>query len=109
MVANPGADTPRLEITTRSGRGNYCPAEADDDQSRQDGQTIYLSGCSSGQATVELRRESDGTVLRTYTFEVTGIPADLVLESVSVSDSTLTPGQSFTLSATVTQPGNGRG
>ena len=105
VVANPQGTTPRLEITTRSGRGNYCPAEADDDQSRQDGQTIYLSGCSSGQATVELRRESDGTVLRTYTFEVTGIPADLVLESVSVSDSTLTPGQSFTLSAIVRNQG----
>ena len=66
VVANPQGTTPRLEITTRSGRGNYCPAEADDNQSRQDGQTIYLSGCSSGQATVELRRESDGTVLRTW-------------------------------------------
>ena len=105
VVANPEGTGRRLEITTRSGRGNFCPAEAEDDVSRQDGQTLYLSGCSSGQATVELRRESDGTVLRTYTFEVTGIPADLVVESVSVSDSTLTPGQSFTLSATVRNQG----
>ena len=105
VVVNPEGTTPRLEITTRSGRGNYCPGESDDDQSRQDGQTIYLAGCTSGQATVQLRQESDGTVLRTYTFEVTGIPADLVLESVSVSDSTLTPGQSFTLSATVRNQG----
>ena len=105
VVANPGTDTPRLEITTRSGRGNYCPAEADDDASRNDGQTLYLSGCATGTATVELRRESDGTVLRTYNFEVTGSPADLVVESVSVSDSTLTPGQSFTLSATVRNQG----
>ena len=106
VVANPGADTPRLEITTRSGRGNYCPAEADDDISRRDGQTVYLAGCAEGRATVELRR-SDNTVLRTYTFEVTGSPADLVVESVSVSDSTLTPGQSFTLSATVRNQGTG--
>ena len=35
VVANPQGTTPRLEITTRSGRGNYCPAEADDNQSRQ--------------------------------------------------------------------------
>ena len=104
VVANP-ASTPRLEITTRSGRGNYCPAEADDDVARQDGQTLYLSGCATGSATVELRREADGTVLRTYTFEVTGSPADLVVESFSVSDSTLTPGQSFTLSATVHNQG----
>ena len=105
VVANPEGTPRGLEITTRSGRGNYCPAEADDDVARQDGQTLYLSGCTSGQATVELRRESDGTVLRTYTFEVTGSPADLVVESVSVSDSTLTTGQSFTLSATVRNQG----
>ena len=105
VVANPEGTPRRLEITTRSGRGNYCPAAADDDVSRQAGQTLYLAGCTSGQATVELRRESDGTVLRTYTFEVTGSPADLVVESVSVSDSTLTPGQSFTLSATVRNQG----
>ena len=107
VVANPGADTPRLEITTRSGRGNYCPAEADDDASREDGQAIYLSGCATGTVAVELRREADGSVLRTYTFEVTGSPADLVVESVSVSDSTLTPGQSFMLSATVRNQGTG--
>ena len=107
VVANPGT-TPRLEITTRSGRGNYCPAEADDDVSRQDGQTLYLAGCATGTATVELRRPSDGTVLNTYTFEVTGSPADLVVESVSVSDSSLTPGQSFTLRATVRNQGTGQ-
>ena len=107
VVANPGT-TPRLEITTRSGRGNYCPAEADDDVSRQDGQVVYLAGCATGTATVELRRPSDGTVLNTYTFEVTGSPADLVVESASVSDSTLTPGQSFTLRATVRNQGTGQ-
>ena len=107
VVANPGT-TPRLEITTRSGRGNFCPAEADDDVSRRDGQAVYLAGCATGTATVELRRPSDGTVLNTYTFEVTGSPADLVVRSVSVSDSTLTPGQSFTLSATVRNQGTGR-
>ena len=107
VVANPGT-TPRLEITTRSGRGNYCPAEADDDVSRRDGQAVYLAGCAAGPATVELRRPSDGTVLNTYTFEVTGSPADLVVESVSVNDSTLTPGQSFTLRATVRNQGTGQ-
>ena len=107
VVANPGT-TPRLEITTRSGRGNFCPAEADDVVSRRDGQTLYLAGCATGPATVELRRPSDGTVLRTYTFEVTGSPADLVVQSVSVSDSTLTPRQSFTLRATVRNQGTGQ-
>ena len=108
VVANPAGTTPRLEITTRSGRSNFCPAEADDDVSRQDGQSVYLAGCATGTATVELRRPSDGTVLNTYTFEVTGSPADLVVESASVSDSTLTPGQSFTLRATVRNQGTGQ-
>ena len=66
VVANPEGTTPRLEITTRSGRGNFCPAEADDDVSRQDGQTVYLAGCATGTATVELRRPSDGTVLNLH-------------------------------------------
>ena len=107
VVANPAGTTPRLEITSRSTGSNFCPAEADDDVSRRDGQTLYLAGCATGTATVELRRTSDGTVLRTYTFEVTGSP-DLVVESAAVSDSTLTPGQSFTLRATVRNQGTGR-
>ena len=107
VVVNPEGTTPRLEITTRSGRGNFCPGEADDDVSRRDGQAVYLAGCATGTATVELRRPSDGTVLNTYTFEVTGSPADLVVEAASVSDSTLTPGQSFTLRATVRNQGTG--
>ena len=108
VVANPAGTTPRLEITTRSSGSNFCPAEADDDVSRRDGQVVYLAGCATGTATVELRRPSDGSVLNTYTFEVTGSPADLVVQSVSVSDSTLTPGQSFTLQATVRNQGSGQ-
>ncbi|MCY3738714.1 MAG: T9SS type A sorting domain-containing protein [Gemmatimonadaceae bacterium] len=107
VVVNP-AGTPRLlEITTRSGRGNYCPAEAEDTGSRQDGQAVYLAGCGEGQGTVELRSEADGTVLRTYTFEVSGSPADLVVQSILVSDNNLTPGQTFTLSATIRNQGTG--
>ena len=107
VVANP-TGTPRgLEITTRSGRGNYCPAEAEDDASRQDGQAVYLAGCAAGAATVELRRASDGSVLNTYTFEVTGSPADLVVESVSVSDSSLTPGTVLHAQRHGAQPGPG--
>ena len=107
VVVNPEGATRSLEITTRSGRGSYCPAEADDDATRQDGQTLYLSGCVTGPASVELRRDSDDTVLRTYTIEVSGSPADLVVESPSVSDSTLTltPGQTFTFNATVRNQG----
>ena len=104
VVVNPGATRPRLELTTRSGRDNYCPGGADDAVSREDSEAIYLAGCASGTATVELRRESDDTVLQTYTFTVTASPADLVV-SASVSASSLTSGQSFTLSATVRNQG----
>ncbi len=103
VVANPGAGTPRLQITPLGGRSNDCPAEADKSVGRRDGEAVYLSGCAAGEATVELRRESDGTVLRTYTFEVTGRP-DLVVESVS-ANSSLTKGQFFILRATVRNQG----
>ena len=104
VVVNPGVTRPRLELTTRSGRDNYCPGGADDAVSREDSEAIYLAGCASGTATVELRRESDDTVLQTYTFTVTASSADLVV-SASVSASSLTSGQSFTLSATVRNQG----
>ncbi len=107
VVANPGATTPRLGISTRTDRGNICPAEANDDAYREDGQTLYLSGCATGPATVELWRASDDTVLQTYTFTVTASP-DLIVESVSVSNSSLTTGESFALTATVRNQGTGR-
>ncbi len=107
VVANPAGTPRRLEITRRSGRDNYCPAEAEDAGSRQGGQSVYLAGCTEGPATVELRREADGAVLGTYTFEVTGSPADLVVQAISVSDDTLAPGESFTLSATIRNQGTG--
>ena len=111
VVVNPVGTTPRLEITTRGGLGNNCPAEAEADASREDGQTIYLSGCAAGQATVELRREADGTVLRSYTFEVTvtvGAAPDLVVDTPTVSESAPAAGAQFTLSATVRNQGRGR-
>ena len=74
VVANPAGTTPRVESTATSGAANACPAEARDSLPREDGQTIYLSGCSAGQAKVELRRASDQTLLRTYTFTVEELP-----------------------------------
>ena len=104
VVVNPGTTSPRLELTTRSGRDNYCPGGADDAVSRADGEAIYLAGCAAGTATVELRRASDDTVLQTYTFTVSASPADLVV-SASVSASSLPPEQSFTLNAIVRNQG----
>ena len=70
VVANPRGTTPRVEIAQSSGGSNHCPAEAEDSIARQDSQAVYLAGCASGPGTVEVRRASDQTVLRTYTFTV---------------------------------------
>ena len=70
VVANPAGTTPRVESTATSGAANACPAEALDSLTREDGQTIYLAGCSAGQARVELRRASDQRLLRTYAFTI---------------------------------------
>ncbi len=75
VVANPAGTTPRVEITGTSGAANRCPAAARDSLSREDGQTIYLAGCSAGLAKVELRRASDQTLLRTYNFTIEETPA----------------------------------
>ena len=74
VVANPAGTTPRVEITGTSGAANRCPAAARDHVTRKDGQTLYLSGCSAGQGKVELRRASDQSLLRTYTFTIEGLP-----------------------------------
>ena len=70
VVANPTGTTPRVEITRTGGDSNRCPAVAEDGMTREDNDTIYLSGCSAGQARVELRSTSDQTLLRTYAFTI---------------------------------------
>ena len=116
VVANPGGTTPRVEINNLSNT-NYCPPEANDDLTRQDGQTLVLAGCSPGTGTVELRRASDQTVLQTYTFTIQtqgtgggggGNAPDLIVEAPTVSSSSPTAGASFTLRATVRNQGSGR-
>ena len=74
VVANPTGSTPTVQSTSTSGAANQCPAESQDSLTRDDGQTLYLAGCASGQAKVELRRASDQTLLRTYTFTIEEIP-----------------------------------
>ncbi len=74
VVANPGGSIPRVESTHISGASNHCPARSGDSLTRQDGETIYLAGCAAGQATVELRRAADQTLLRTYTFTIEEAP-----------------------------------
>ena len=74
VVANPTGSTPRAEITGSGGASNRCPAVARDSVTRSDGQTLYLSGCEAGPAKVELRKASDQTLLRTYTFHIEELP-----------------------------------
>ena len=74
VVANPTGSTPRAEITGASGAPNRCPAAARESVARSDGQTLYLSGCEAGPAKVELRKASDQTLLRTYTFHIEELP-----------------------------------
>ena len=116
VVANPTGTTPRVEINASSG-SNYCPAEAEDDRARQDGEEVYLAGCSSGTGTVELRRASDQTVLQTYTFTIQrqgtgggggGNAPDLVVDAPTVTNSSPTAGASFTLRTTVRNQGAAR-
>ncbi len=75
VVANPSGSIPRVESTHISGASNHCPPRSGDSMTRQDGETIYLAGCAAGQATVELRRAADQTLLRTYTFTIGEAPA----------------------------------
>ena len=74
VVVNPAGTTPRLESAGTGGVADECPAESRDTLTREDGQSLYLAGCSGGPAKVELRRPSDQTLLRTYAFEIEGIP-----------------------------------
>ena len=70
VVSNPGGTTPRVGSSDIGGASSECPAESEEDVVRRDGESIYLAGCGAGSATVELRRASDRTLLRTYTFAI---------------------------------------
>ena len=72
VAANP--DTPRVEITGIGASSNQCPAESEEEVERHDGEAVHLAGCAAGQATVRLRRASDQTLLRTYTFTIEEAP-----------------------------------
>ena len=70
VVVNPSGYTARMEITTDSVAANHCPPEAEDNQSRLDGETIRLSGCTAGAARIQLVKLSDPTVVIT-TYDIT--------------------------------------
>ena len=74
VVANPSESAPRIESTDTGSASNLCPAESEDEVARQDGEAIYLAGCSAGRAIVQLRRASGLTLLRTYSFTIEEAP-----------------------------------
>ncbi len=74
VVINPTGSALRLEITFAHSRINVCPGEWNDTKTRNDGQYFFLSACTAGTATVELRDASDDSHIRTYTFNVRAAP-----------------------------------
>ncbi len=68
--------------------------------------TYYYGACVQGVSGESDTNNNCSPGVRVTVEEVTGSP-DLIVESVSVSDNTLTPGQSFILSATVRNQGTG--
>ncbi len=109
VVANPTGTARRVEINRTNPERTYCPAEQNDDKTRSNGQYIYLAGCAAGTGTVELRRASDDSVIRTYSFTIrsavpTPTPTPQATASLSPSPSSVNfraDGQwhRFTLSA----------
>ena len=71
LVANPGDDTPSVEIATASNPGYYCPAEADDRSAnnREDEDVIRLRLCRAESGIVELRHDATQAVLNSYTLK----------------------------------------
>ena len=74
VVVNPTGTPARLEITNSAGTGNICPPESNDPATVSHGGYVYLSGCSAGAATVELRRASNNSLIRTYNMTVSAPP-----------------------------------
>ena len=70
IVANPAASNPIFALANTVGRDGWCPAEANDEETQQSGQRIYLAACGAGTGTVEVRSAADGSVVQTYTIEV---------------------------------------
>ena len=70
VAVNPSGTTARMLVAQSSGSSKGCPGQTEESITRYPGQNVYLAGCETGEATVELRRASNQAVLRTYTFRV---------------------------------------
>ena len=108
VVVNTGSDDTILEIAggSRAPSRSYCGAERNDrpSRARRNRWNLHISACGDGQSTIQIKDYRFQTTLVSYSVTV-GNP-DLIVESPSVDDNTLTAGQSFALRATVRNRGN---
>ena len=77
-----------------------------DDEGGESSNFRVFTSVSSGTHYIEVRGYSSSTT-GNYTLHIAGGPSDLVVESPTISDSTLAFGQPFTLQATVRNQGSG--
>ncbi len=70
VVANPTGTPRRVEMTHNPDARNLCPPEQDDTFDMNDGQTVYLAGCSTGAGIVTLVRAADDTPIRSYVLPI---------------------------------------
>ena len=61
-----------MELTNSANQRNFCPAETSDTEEFSNGEVVYLAGCASGDAKVELRTASTNDLIRSYTFRIQG-------------------------------------
>ena len=111
IVVNPSGYGTRLEITSVANQSNFCSGEVDDAIEFANGDNVYLSGCDSGQAKVELRRASNNALTTNYTFnitestppvitppgQVTGLSLTSTTSSVSATWNTATNATGYTI------------
>ena len=77
IIANPSG-TPIVEITKFSTSGNLCSAEPNDPATIANGDNVYLAGCPpGGGGSVELRREVNNSLIRTYSVTVQRTPTSV--------------------------------
>lgn len=111
LVANPTGSDQILEISTQN-RRSFCNPEGNDTVSRRNRQSVYLEGCATGTAKLELRRQNNDVIV-TYNINITTppIPTPTITRTpthtstptrTSTPTTTPTPTKTATATATLT-------
>ena len=69
-VVNPTGSTSRLQVASSNASRSSCRASSNQSVKRANGEYIYLRGCSTGTAVLELRSAGTDTLLKRYTVTV---------------------------------------